>query len=386
MKIGLVLECFDPQRGGLEQWTWQFAKRLTQIGHEVHIVACDFPVPDYGIPLVLHPVEKSKSPLRRAAAMEQTVRGLALDVIHDMGCGWHADIFHPHGGSTRALHEHNLMRIPRWRQIRLWREKRYRELAEVEKRQHADRKALIVAVSGMVREHFHTLHGVPRDRIRLIPNGVDTKHFSPEHGQGLREPMRAELGCVGEETLFLLVAHNLLLKNAETALRALACLIAAKASVRLAIVGGKRPKPFVHLAQMLGVSGQVTFVESVADIRPYYAAADVHLHPTWYDPCSLVALEALACGLPVITSRFNGVAEMMSDGEQGYLLTNPADVATLAEKMKVLLVPEVRAQMGRLARRLAEANTFDQQTARFLDLYSSLPPPGSPRDETPVDR
>jgi len=373
MKIGLVLECFDPQRGGLEQWTWQFARRLTELGHEVHIIACDFPVPDYGIPLVLHPVEKSKSPLQRAAAMEQTVRALSLDVIHDMGCGWHADIFHPHGGSTRALHEHNLMRIPRWRQIRLWREKRYRELSEIEKRQHACDKTVTVAVSRMVQEHFHTLHGVPLDRIRLIPNGVDTEHFSPEYCRDLREPMRADLGCRDDETLFLLVAHNLLLKNADASLRALARLIAAGARARLVIVGGKRPKPFIRLAQKLGIAGQVAFVESVKDIRPYYAAADVHLHPTWYDPCSLVALEALACGLPVITTHFNGVSEMMTEEEEGFLLIDPADFVTLAGKMSELLAPELRKRMGLSARQLAVAHTFAHQTAGFLALYREIP-------------
>ena len=371
MKIGLVLECFDPLRGGLEQWTWQFARRLTELGHEVHIVACDFSVPDYGIPLVLHPVENSKSPLGRAAAMELVVRGLPLDVIHDMGCGWHADIFHPHGGSTKALHEHNLKRIPRWRQIRLWREKRYRELTEVEKRQHAG-DAMVVAVSAMVKEHFHTLHALPLERIRLIPNGVDTDRFSPDYCRGFREPLRRELGCPGDETLFLLVAHNLLLKNADAALRAFSRLDGMGASARLVIVGGKRPKPFVRLAQKLGVSARVTFVESVDDVRPYYGAADVHLHPTWYDPCSLVALEALACGLPVITTFFNGVSEMMTDGEHGFLLSDPADIAVLAQKMNALLDPDLRATMGRSARQLAEVHTFEHQTAQFLALYREV--------------
>ncbi len=371
MKIALVLECFDPQRGGLEQWTWQFARRLTELGHEVHVVACDFPASDSGLPLVLHRVEKSQSPLQRAAAMEETLRGLSFDIVHDMGCGWQADVFHPHGGSTRALHEHNLMRIPRWRQIRFWREKRYRELDEIERRQQAGSKAVIVAVSGMVQEHFHTLHGVPRERIRLIPNGVDTEHFSPENCRGLRESARTQLGCRENETLFLLVAHNLLLKNAEATLRAFARLTAA---ARLVIVGGKRPKPFLRLARKLGLSGRVAFLDSVADVRPFYAAADVYVHPTWYDPCSLVALEALASGLPVITTRFNGVSEMMTDGREGYLLDHPADVEALAEKMEALARPELRSPMGSAARKLATAHTFERQTEQFLALYQEMAP------------
>jgi len=372
MKIGLVLEKFDPRRGGLEHWTCQFAGQLAGLGHEVHIVACEFAKPDSGIPVVWHPVGQAPSPLLRAARFEQVLRALPLEVIHDMGCGWHADIFHPHGGSTRAAHEHNLLRIPRWRQIRFWREKRYREIAEIERCQHARKEALVVAVSKMVREHFRALHGLPLERIRLIHNGVDTGRFSPDHCAGLRGPRRAALGCRGGETLFLLVAHNLLLKNAEAAIRAFSLLAARGAEARLVLVGGKRPKPFVRLARKLRLSDRITFLEAAEDVRPYYAAADVCLHPTWYDPCSLVALEALACGLPVITSRFNGVSELMADGDQGFLVSDPADHTALAERMAALLDPELRSKMGASARRLAEQNTMDRQTGEFLELYHEV--------------
>ena len=373
MKIGLVLEKFDPQRGGLEHWTWQYARRLVELGHEVHAVAFEFaPQVTAGTRLVLHQLEAPPSRLERAAALEGKLRSLRLDVIHDMGCGWYADIFHPHGGSTLALWEHNLMRIPRWRRIRFWREKRYRELAKIERRQHACDKSLIVAVSRMVREHFTTLHGVPPERLRLIYNGVDTEHFSPRHCAGFREAMRVELGCRDGETLFLLVAHNLLLKNAGAAIHALSSVLAAGASARLVILGGKRCAPFVRLAQKLGISGRVSFLEPVQDVRLHYAAADVYVHPTWYDPCSLVALEAFACGLPVITTRFNGAAELMTDGVHGFVMNDPADHAALARKMSVLLEPELRIRMSASARRLALERTFDKQVGEFLELYRAV--------------
>jgi len=372
MKIGLVLEKFDPKKGGLEHWTWQFAHRLIEIGHEVHIVAFEFSEAIAGTRMVLHRLPPAPSPLRRASVIEAKLRTLQLDVIHDMGCGWHADIFHPHGGSTLALWEHNLMRIPRWRQIRFWREKRYLEQAKIEKNQHANEKAVIVAVSRMVQEHFQTLHGIPQDRMRLIYNGVDANHFSPRHCSSFREPMRLELGCRGSETLFLLVAHNLLLKNAATAIESLSRLIATGTAARLVIVGGKRTAKFVRLAQKLGVSGLVSFFEPVGDVRLFYAAADVYLHPTWYDPCSLVALEAFACELPVITTRFNGVSEMMTDGVQGFILDNPADAADLAQKMRRLCDVELRGRMRTAARELAATHTFDRQVEEFLALYRTV--------------
>ncbi len=372
MRVGLVLESLDPRRGGLEQWTWQFAPQAAASGHEIHIVASHLCEQASALPVTFHRVKPSRSPLARAAAMEQVLRSIPLDVIHDMGCGWYADIFHPHGGSSVAFREHNLLRIPRWRRFRLWREKRYREHARVEARQMADPRAVVVAVSAMVSGHLRTLHQVSEERIRLIPNGVDTEKFSPLHRESLRGPERRRLNASDDETVFLMVAHNLKLKNAEAAIRALAAVVARGIRARLVIAGGKRPKPFIALARKLGLESLVHFVEPADDVRPSYAAADACVHPTWYDPCSLVALEALSSGLPLITTRFNGVSELMRHGVEGFVLDEPADVAGLAECLVSLTGTGARQAMGEAARRLALANTLQQQTERFLSLYEEV--------------
>lgn len=371
MKIGLVLEKFDPQMGGLEHWTWQFAQQLLARGHEAHVISFEANPAAAQSGLVLHRLKMPHSRLDRAEALERHLRTLTLDVIHDMGCGWYADIFHPHGGSTVALWEHNLMRIPRWRQIRFWRERRYREMAEIERRQLAIPCATIVAVSGMVQNHFETLHGVPKERMRLIYNGVDLEEFSPVHCATQRDPARQDLG-IKDEVLFVMVAHNLLLKNATALLQAAARLIQAGHPIRVLIAGGKRPKPFIQLARELGMEGQVIFREALEDPRPFYAAADIFVHPTWYDPCSLVVLEAWACALPVITTRYNGASELMTDGKDGLILGKPNDVAGLASLMTKLLDPQLRQQIGTAARELALGHSFEQQTTRFLELYEEV--------------
>ncbi|MEO5722181.1 MAG: glycosyltransferase family 4 protein [Chthoniobacterales bacterium] len=371
MKIGLVLEQFDPTKGGLEHWTWQFARDLQRRGHEVHVVAFDFHPEGEVAGFTLHKMgEMPRSRLARAGLLAERLSALELDLVHDMGIGWHADIIHPHGGSTVALWEQNLRRIPKWRQIRFWRERRYRELAEVERRQHFESKAVIVAVSHMVRRHFETLHRLPASRVRVIPNGVNIERFTPKHRDTLRMKTRRELG-VDDEVLFLMLAHNLLLKNAEAFLRSAAVLVTAGAPVRLVIAGGKNPEPFVRLVEKLGIARVVTFAGAV-DSVPHYAAADVFVHPTWYDPCSLVTLEASAAGLPVITTRCNGASELMTDGREGFLLDDPADYTSLAARMKELLDPARRASLGRSGRAMAERHTFAQQTTQFLELYAEI--------------
>jgi UDP-glucose:(heptosyl)LPS alpha-1,3-glucosyltransferase len=296
---------------------------------------------------------------------------LNFDVVHDMGIGWAADVIMPHAGSTKAVWEHNLMRIPKWRQIRFWREKRYRELEEIELRQHANRNAIIVPVSQMLANNFESLHGLPADRMRVIHNGVDAEKFTPANRDKYRTETRRQLGLADDELLFLALAHNLLLKNVEASIRAVAKLRRDGTKARLVIAGGKRPERFIKLANKLGVADAVTFLGLVDPIA-YYAAADVFVHPTWYDPCSLVTLEAASCGLPVITSRFNGAAEMMTDGKEGFVVSDPGDFSPLADRMRTLLDPGLRRSMGAAGRARAMQHTLDDQTEQFVGLYNEI--------------
>ena len=371
MKIGLVLERFDPRRGGLEHWTWQFARSLVKRGHEVHVVAFEFN-PEIDISGIVADVigEMPRSRIERAEMLAAKLPAYGFDVVHDMGIGWHADLIHPHAGSTIALWEQNLLRIPKWRQIRFWREKRYRELAEIERRQHQNNAATIVPLSRMLQRNFEELHHLPPARMRLIYNGVDGELFTPGNRARYREETRHELG-LKDEVMFLMLAHNLLLKNAEAVIRSAAILIAKNAPVRVVIAGGKKPERFIKLAEKLGVSRAISFL-GLVDSLPYYAAADAYVHPTWYDPCSLVTLEASASGLPVITTRCNGASELMTNGKEGFVLDDPADWATLAARMGNLIDEARREEMGAAGRELALRHPFEAQTTRFVDLYAEI--------------
>ena len=368
MKIALILERFNPDRGGLEHWTWQFARRLVARKHEVHVVAFEFH-PDAGsFGIVAHQLAMPRSRIERAEAIAAFLPDLGLDVIHDMGIGWHADVIHPHGGSIKAAWEHNLLRIPKWRQIRFWRERRYRELEAIEARQHANRSATIVPVSEMVQRSFQKFNRLPAERMRVIYNGVDVDRFTPDNRAAWREQTRRQLGLGDDEVMFLMLAHNLLLKNADAVIRATAKLVSEKLPLRTVLAGGKKTDRFEKLAANLGASDAVTFL-GLVDAVPHYAAADVYVQPTWYDPCSLVTLEASACSLPVITSRYNGASEMMTNGKEGYLVDEPADVAALTSYMRELLDPRRREEMGAAGRAMTLDHTFEHQTNEFCQLY-----------------
>lgn len=371
MKVALVLEHFDWRKGGLESWTWQFARKLKARGCEVHVVAFGFhPEAERETGIVSHKLERPGSRLKRAEALEAYLRTLQVDAIHDMGAGFYADVFHPHGGSILATRAQNWVRIPRWRRIKFWTTRREREIREIELRQHAKPGAVTVAVSHMVKHHFETLDHMPAEKIRVIYNGVDLEKFSPARREQYRQETRAKLG-LKNETLFFLLAHNLSLKNAATLIRAMGVLAAKNASAHLVIAGNDRANPYVRLAVKCGAASRVTFAGFVEPVK-YYAAADVAVLPTWYDPCSLFTLEAWSAGLPVITTRNNGASELMTNGMQGLTLPDPADHDLLATSMGVLLDESLRTKMSAAARTLALDHSFEKQTDEFLALYREI--------------
>jgi UDP-glucose:(heptosyl)LPS alpha-1,3-glucosyltransferase len=375
VRIGLVIEQFRPERGGAEQWTWQFAGRLVELGHDVHVVANHFSPSTDDMAIVRHALEKSGTRMDFAAAAEARLRAMSLDVIHDMGGGWYCDVFHPHGGSRRASIRQNLLLVPRWmRPIKrvvdavLPRRRQFEAMAA---RQLADDGRIVLALSRRVADELARLDGVRPEQIRLVYNGVDTERFSPEHRQTHRESVRDGLGVSPETTLLLIVAHNFRLKGVPMLMRAVAAWDDPR-PIHLAVVGGRHLECYERTTRRLGIAERVTFVGAVDDTAPYYAAADVYVHPTFYDPCSLGVLEAAASGLPCITSRVNGAGELLTEGRDGYLMDDPADRREFIRHLRALLCPATRAAMGAAARRMALEHTFHHNCDEIIDVYREV--------------
>lgn len=376
MQIALVLHRLDPRAGGVEHWTCQFAETLAAWGHEVHVVAERFAPSTDDLPIERHAVPGGASRWEFAEAAARIVDRLSLDVVHDTGAGWRCDVFQPHGGSRVASFEQNLLLLPPW--MRPWKRAaarmlpRYREFERLGARQYARDGRLVLALSRMVAADIERYHGVPPERMRIVYNGVDAERFSPAQRDEYRQPIRDSLGLRDDDVLALIVAHNFELKGVPAAIRAVGRLAAEGARVRLAVVGGKRVEPYRRLARRNGARQAVSFLGSVADAAPYYAAADVYVQPTFYDPCSLVVLEALAGGLPVITSRFNGAGELMTDGVEGFVLDDPADDAALADRLRTLLDPQTRAAAGAAARRTALRHTWERNCREIVAVYEEV--------------
>lgn len=119
--------------------------------------------------------------------------------------------------------------------------------------------------------------------------------------------------------------------------------------------------------------GSDIHVGMVPDTAAFYAAADIAVQPSFYDACSLATLESLASGLPVITTRANGAAELITPGTDGIVLDEPGDVTALASALRMLAGDRVlRASMGRAARRLATAHGSEASYAKMLGVYAEV--------------
>ena len=323
--------------------------------------------------VVPHLFGPTRSVLRRAAEAEAVLQGLAVDMIHDIGLGWRSDVLQSEDGSRLAQWEQKLLLLPAWQ--RPWRRgacgvlPRYQDFRRLMARQFGNPQRVVIAVSQMCARDYQRYHDVPEHRIRLVYHGADTARFSPAQRNHWREPTRDRLGICEDEVVLLFVGHDYQRKGLATAVRAANCLAAEGAPVRLLVVGGKRRRfrPKLDLPQGVAIN-----VGAIDDPVPYYAAADVFVLPTFYDPCSLSVSEAAASGLPSVTSRFNGAAELLTEGVNGSVISDPADDTELANVLRPLLDAGVRRRMGEAARKLALQYTLDRNCDEIVSLYQQI--------------
>ncbi|HVJ79934.1 MAG TPA: glycosyltransferase family 4 protein, partial [Planctomycetia bacterium] len=204
-------------------------------------------------------------------------------------------------------------------------------------------------------------------------NGVDVDAFAPPRSPleiSDREALRREWGWE-DLPILLLIAHNFRLKGLDTLLAAAALERRAGRRWGVVVAGAGEIARYVARAKRLGIADSVLFLGDRPDPRPVYRAADVYVQPTYYDPCSLVVLEALACGLPVVTSKFNGAGELLEPGREGFVVADPGDAARLAATLAPLADAAVRGRMGEAARALAERNSFERNCQALVQLYAT---------------
>ena len=230
----------------------------------------------------------------------------------------------------------------------------------------------VVVSTEQEREDLRRLYGLTSERVHVVTPGVDLDLFRPMDAARARE----RLG-LGSEPLVLYVGRIEPLKGLDVLLNATAMLDAADA--KLLVVGGNRDHDaeldrLRRLAGELGIAHRVTFTGALKqrELPGYYAAADVFVLPSYSESFGLVALEAMACGTPVVASRVGGLKTFIRDGQTGYLIPWHCP-EPFAQRIDMMLSnPPLREAMGAAAAEHAHTMSWSASADSLSRLYHSL--------------
>lgn len=382
MDVGLCYERVLPARGGCEHYISDLARRLARDGHAVHLFASEWDAAALPASTVYHKVPSPTGPRflrpwRFAAACLTALRATPVDVSMGFDKTWGQDVLYPQGGLHSASRAHNLLKHPPGiargaaRLVRVFDPASY-SFAKLERRQYlTGRPPVILAISEMVRRHFREYLGVPESEVRVLHAAIDPDRFAADDRPARRERERLAWGATPDEVVGLFIGMNYRLKGLCPLLRALAH-VPRERKVRVAVVGAPQFARYEALARRLGVADRVTFLGFRADPRDAYFAADFLVHPTFYDPCSLVVLEALACGLPVITSQYNGARELLTEPDEGLVIRDPHDARALADAITAMADPSTLPARKLAAAAAGRRWTFEDHYRQLLSVFQQV--------------
>lgn len=232
----------------------------------------------------------------------------------------------------------------------------------------SSRLRAVICNSHMVKSEIQRYFALPGHKLHVIYNGVDVQAFSPELKRH-RDAVRKQFSIPQEATLFLFVGSGFERKGVRMVLEAMAQL---PLNAYLIVVGrDKRLKKFLQQTKALKIENRVRFVGVQSDVKPFYGAADALVLPTLYDPFPNVILEAMAAGLPVITSAQCGAAELIEHGRNGYVC-DALDTPVLIESMRALVNAGIQKQMADAARSTVLPLNQEAMVEQLVKLYQGL--------------
>ncbi len=228
-----------------------------------------------------------------------------------------------------------------------------------------DRAKVVVAVSEKVAQELIAI-GLPRDRIRVILNGIDLQEFAP----GIVDRQKWGLP---EEVPLALFAGDIRTprKNLDTILHSLVQVL----QLHLLVIGATAGSPYPELARSLNLENRVHFLGFRQDVPDLMKAADFLIFPSRYETFGLVVLEAMATGIPVITTATTGAAQLVTP-DCGFVLPDSDDTQALVEALNQLVKcdRQQRQQMGQVARTIAEQHSWANMARNYVNLFEELQP------------
>lgn len=344
--------------GGAELYAGRLMAALVAGGHEVHLLAerWDDPPPGVRLHLLEFGGSRARRLVRLAAAAGAVVARHRFECVLSLERTACQHVYRAGDGVHRVWLERLRHSSPWWRRPFVGRGAFHRNLLRLEAGCFDPTVTRHVIVNSlMVRDEIVRCFGFPADRIHLVRNGVDVARFR----SGRRDSTRASLGLRPGEHALLFVGSGWVRKGLPALVEVMRRFHVRRDPVRLVVVGKGR---------FQGAPPNVIFAGTSDSVEDYYAAADLLAFPPIYEPSSNVVFEALASGLPVVTTAYNGASEVLTPGVDGTVLANPSD----ADAFERAII-EWRAKPSRI---VFAGETIDldgnvAETVRILQLASS---------------
>ena len=367
-------------KGGTERYLNQVAAYLCESGHEVTIVCRSHERPPH--PAVQFVVLRGLALGAAgriwgfARAVERHVRESSYDVVYGLGKTWTHDVVRLGGGTHRSYLElaHQDTLEP-WERVVFKGALKHRLALRIEERALSPGAyRVVVANSQMVRRDVMDRYGVPDEALRVVYNGVDTARFDAQLRETDGRRLRRELGLPDAAVVVLFLGTGYGRKGLPLLLEAFPALLRERPEARLVVVGRDSARwRYERMALKLGLGDRAIFMGERGDPETCYAAADLYVLPTRYDPFANTTLEALASGLPVITSNRNGGAEVLTRSS-GSVLESLEDRDLLSAELLAWTEPSRLEGARGEARRVAEEHTQERvvsESAAVLEAVAS---------------
>jgi UDP-glucose:(heptosyl)LPS alpha-1,3-glucosyltransferase len=350
--------------GGVETATAGLARELLRRGHAIEFLTTGDGEAVPGTTARRLSVVRQPSVIRvlsfALAARRITSRG-SYDIVQSHERTLHQDLYRAGEGSHQAYLA-AMGRRAGWNP-------HHRLVCALEQRMFQMRSARhVVAISRRGKEEIQALYGTAPERVSTIYNGVDLCRFHPDHRARFRSEARASLGVADEAWMVLFVGSGFERKGLGALLQALGQLRDSRA--RLVVAGRGDVRAYRALAAKLGIRDRVTWTALRRDVERLYAAADVVALPALYEPFGNVHLEALASGVPVLSSAQAGGSEAIVSGQNGWVVSAPTG-DSIREGLEALRDGDV-GRLAKAARESAEPFTYAAQADAFEALYREL--------------
>ncbi|MBN2538672.1 MAG: glycosyltransferase family 4 protein [Deltaproteobacteria bacterium] len=377
MKIALVREKYT-DFGGAERYLANLAEHLLMSGHEVHIFAHEWnsrgmkhsEASRFHVHKV--PVIRGLSVLKVisfAINVRRLLKQEQFDIIHSFERTLYQDVYRAGDGCHREWLLQRRQIDPWYKRISIRLNPLHIVLLAIERRIFKDGNyRMIIANSDRGKREIVHHYGVPSERITVIYNAVDQDRYILNDSDEARTQIRKSLAIPSTDRVLLFVGSGFRRKGLRATMQALSEL---DSTMRLIVVGKDRVRSYRKLAEALGIKNRVHFTGPVVDTERYYNASDLFIFPTIYEPFSNVCLEAMAAGLPVVTSMINGASEAVTEGENGFIVKNPVDAHEIARKIQEGLGLS-RASLREFNSELLKKFSWKQHMEKLSKVYEDL--------------